>query len=95
MMGDDFACKRRTWLLAAAGNVEKAGGTPGKTWTTAITKELEELKDSGGVSVSQLHDILVRYDKMQGTYKLSTTPQIRRWSAPSYLSDILIEVHKE
>ncbi|KAF6225630.1 hypothetical protein HO133_009630 [Letharia lupina] len=95
MMGDDFACKRRTWLLAAAGNVEKAGGTPGKTWTAAITHELKGLKDSGGVSVSQLHDILVRYDKMQGQHKLSATPHIRRWSAPSWPSDIFIEVHKE
>lgn len=95
MIGDDFACKRRTWLLAAAGNVEKANNIPGKTWTTAITKELEVLKDSGGVSVCQLHDIIVRYDKILETYKLSATSQIRRWSALSCLSDIFIEIHKK
>lgn len=95
MIGDDFACKRRTWLLAAAGNVEKTNNIPGKTWTTAITKELKVLKDSGSMSVCQLHDIIVRYDKILKTYKLSATSQIRRWSALSCLSDIFIEIHKK
>lgn len=95
MMGEDFVGKRRAWLLAAAGNVEKASGTPGKTWTAAITKELEQLKDSGGVSASQLNDILTRSEKMLRTYKLTATPFIRRYSAPSFLSDISIEVIKK
>ena len=92
MMGEDFVGKRRAWLLAAAGNVERASGTPGNTWTAAITKELKQLKDSGGVSASQLNDILTRSEKVLRTYKLTATPFIRCYSAPSFLSDIFIEV---
>lgn len=95
MMGDEFVGNRRNWLLAAAGNVEKAGGTTGQTWTAAITQELEHTKHSGGISASRLNDTLTRYDKMQESYQLSATPQIRRYSAPSYPGDIDIKVRKE